>query len=127
MIKKKNLAQICDRIKSANSKIDMSNNFDDFTDISLNNKIHLFQIENSFKLQRGKMSEISLEDRVLKILQKYELPFMLDRETKGDGNCFIWAVYQQCQRPEIKDSLSAEMLEISKSQNQQQFRDAGVY
>ena len=50
--------------------------------ISFNNQIHLFQIENLLKLQKGKMTEISLEDRVLKILQKYELPFLMDKETK---------------------------------------------
>ena len=105
----------------------MSLNCFDFSDISFNNQIHLFQIEILFKLQRGKMTEISLEDRVLKILQKYELPFLLDEETKGDGNCFIWAVYQQCQRPEMKDSLSPEILEMSNLQNQQQFRYAVMH
>ena len=70
------------------------------------------------------MSEISLEDRVLKILQKYELPFQMDEETKGDGNCFIWALLQQCQRPEIKGSISKEVQEMSDTSNQQQFRYA---
>ena len=73
------------------------------------------------------MSEISLEDRVLKILQKYELPFLMDAETKGDGNCLIWGILQQCQRPEIKGSLTKEVLEMSKFPNQQQFRYAVMH
>ena len=70
------------------------------------------------------MTEINLEDRVLKILQHHELPFLMDKETKGDGNCFIWAVLQQCQRQEVKNSLSAEMVELTNSNNQQEFRKA---
>ena len=94
------------------------------SDISLSNQIPLFQIDNFLKFQRGKMTQISLEDRVLKILQKYELPFQMDEETKGDGNCFIWGLLQQCQRPDIKGSLSKEVLEMSNSPNQQLFRYA---
>ena len=70
------------------------------------------------------MTEINLEDRVLKILQQYELPFLMDKETKGDGNCFIWALLQQCQRQEVNSSLETEIIELTNSNNQLEFRRA---
>ena len=68
------------------------------------------------------MTEINLEDRVLKILQKHQLPFLMDSPTQGDGNCFIWGILQQCQRPEIKDTLSSEMLNLTNQPDQHKFR-----
>ena len=40
------------------------------------------------------------------------MPLMLDEETKGDGNCWVRAVEQQLERPEISQQMNARTREV---------------
>ena len=45
-------------------------------------------------------------------IRRCELPLMLDEETKGDGNCWVRAVEQQLERPEISQQMNARTREV---------------
>ena len=40
------------------------------------------------------------------------LPLKLDEATKGDGNCWVRAVLQQLERPELRQQLNTRTKEI---------------
>ena len=46
-------------------------------------------------------------------IQSTQLPLRLDSDTPGDGNCFSWAVIQQCQRCSVKEFLRRQGKKIT--------------
>ena len=42
------------------------------------------------------------------VIQRTQMPLRLDSDTPGDGNCFSWAVIQQCQRCSVKEFLQRQ-------------------
>ena len=58
-----------------------------------------------------------MEEEFMAAIRRCELPLMLDDATKGDGNCWVHAVIQQLERPEIMQQINArtrEVMNISK-------------
>ena len=59
-----------------------------------------------------------MEQEFRSAIRRCELPLMLDEATKGDGNCWVRAVEQQLERPEIREQMNArtrEVMKVSKS------------
>ena len=53
-----------------------------------------------------------MEQEFMAAIQRCELPLMLDEATKGDGNCWVRAVEQQLERPEIRQQMNARTREV---------------
>ena len=49
------------------------------------------------------------------------LPLKLDEATKGDGNCWVRAVQQQLERPELRQQLNERTIEILKVSKQHRY------
>ena len=49
------------------------------------------------------------------------LPLKLDEATKGDGNCWVRAVQQQLERPELRQQLNERTKEILKVGKQHRY------
>ena len=47
----------------------------------------------------------TMREMLRKAIQSTQLALRLDSDTPGDGNCFSWAVIQQCQRTSVKEFL----------------------
>ena len=55
-----------------------------------------------------------MEQEFMAAIRRCELPLMLDEATKGDGNCWVRAVVQQLERPEILQQVNARTREVMK-------------
>ena len=53
----------------------------------------------------------TLEELVQDTIQRCGLPVKLDAQTPGDGNCWVWAVAQQLERPELRGQLNGRTSE----------------
>jgi hypothetical protein len=53
-----------------------------------------------------------MEQEFMAAIRRCELPLMLDEATKGDGNCWVRAVEQQLERPEIMQQMNARTREV---------------
>ena len=49
--------------------------------------------------------ERKIAEEIMETVNRLRLPFKLDQLTKGEGNCFVVAIIQQCKRPEIFSEL----------------------
>ena len=50
-------------------------------------------------------AERSIAEKIMETVNMLGLPLKLDQLTKGEGNCFLVAIIQQCKRPEIFSEL----------------------
>ena len=48
----------------------------------------------------------------MEVVIHLQLPLITDRITEGKGNCFLFAVLDQCKRPEILSKLTASTKKI---------------
>ena len=53
-------------------------------------------------------------DDIMNALRRLRCPLDLDKLTKGDGNCMVIALLQQCQRPEILPFLPPGLRSVAK-------------
>ena len=61
--------------------------------------------------------EEKIAQEIMVIVDKLQLPFMLDSITEGKGNCFPLAILAQCRRPEVFQDLSSEIQSIVRQNN----------
>ena len=61
--------------------------------------------------------EEKIAQEIMVIVDKLQLPFMLDSITEGKGNCFPLAIMAQCRRPEVFQDLSSEIQSIVRQNN----------
>ena len=60
-----------------------------------------------------------MEEEFTSAIQRCGLPLKLDEATEGDGNCWVRAVVQQLERPEMRQQLNdrtREILKVRKSE-----------
>ena len=50
-------------------------------------------------------AERRIADEIMETVNKLGLPLKLEQLTKGEGNCFLVAIIQQCKRPQILSEL----------------------
>ena len=66
-------------------------------------------------VQEGQLQmERRIADEIMETVDKLGLPFRLDQLTKGEGNCFLVAIIQQCKRPEIFSELTPLLRRVVK-------------
>ena len=56
-----------------------------------------------------------MEEEFTSAIQRCGLPLKLDEATEGDGNCWVRAVVQQLERPEMRQQLNDRTREILKA------------
>ena len=54
-------------------------------------------------------------ESIMEEVRRLELPLRCDGITPPDGSCFYWAIWQQLQRPEVREGLSVYVLQHSSS------------
>ena len=60
-----------------------------------------------------------MKEEFTSAIQRCGLPLKLDEATEGDGNCWVRAVVQQLERPEMRQQLNdrtREILKVRKSE-----------
>ena len=59
-------------------------------------------------------AERRIADEIMETVNKLGLPLKLDQLTKGEGNCFLVAIIQQCKRTEILFELRPVLTRLVK-------------
>ena len=68
--------------------------------------------KKSFVPVKIEQKDRKLAKDILEEIKKLDHPFELDTITPGNGDCFLWSILQQCQRPEIFEGLTANVKAI---------------